>query len=291
MAMFIFRVVEAMEKLAGLATEFLSKVVGLANGEYQPHGFSDFLGTYIDRSAKELALAICQKEKVRFVVKEVFPGDTGMMYFIRSGLPGHVGDHGFGLEELLYEPKKEALVEAYESEKVVIVNDAKRDHRTSYMRSMTQDPKYDIDHIAVIPVNFDGRFQVGFLVIIDIVNSPQQGFVREQQMFLEKAHELIIRTIRDASELMHKMKISRMKEKSDLLLSLHHEIRNPLTVLGGFARRMPGVTTDETVLKYAGIMVDESVRLEKVLNDLPSFMAVEAPDDAVQATREVHLIN
>ncbi len=291
MAMFIFRVVEAMEKLAGLATEFLSKVVGLANGEYQPHGFSDFLGTYIDSSAKELALAVCQKEKVRFVVEEIFSGDKGMMYFIRSGLPSHVGDHGFGLEELLYEPKKEALVEAYESGKVIIINDAKRDQRTSYMRSMTLDPKYDIDHIAVIPVNFNGRFQVGFLVVIDIVNSPQQGFAREQEMFLEKAQELIIRTIMDANELRDRMKVNRTKERSDLLLSLHHEIRNPLTVLGGFARRMPGVTTDETVLKYAGIMVDESTRLEKILNDLPSFIATEVPDDAVQAAREVRIIN
>lgn len=289
--MFIFRVVEAMDKLAGLATEFLSKVVGLTNGEYQPHGFSDFLGTYIDRSAKELALAVCQKEKVRFVVEEIFSGETGIMYFIRSGLPGHTGDHGFGLEELLYEPKKEALVEAYESGKVVIVNEAKRDQRTSYMRSMTLDPRYDIDHIAVIPVNFNGWFQVGFLIVIDIVSSPEEGFTREQQMFLQKAQGLIMRTISDANDLRHAMKVNKLKEKGDLLLNFHHEIRNPLTVLGGFARRMPGVTTDETVLKYAGIMVEESARLEKVLNTLPSFIEAEIPDEAVCATREVRIIN
>lgn len=277
--MFINRVVEAMEKLAGLTTEFMLKVVALANGEYNYHNFSDFLGAYIDGSAKELALAICQPEKVRFVVNEVFLGEKGTMCFIRSGLPGNVGSHGFGLEEPLYEPRKEALVEAHEHGKVVIIEDAKRDPRTEYMRAMTWDPKYNIDQIAVIPMNLaDLRIPVSFLVAIDIVNSPHE-LAEEQVQFLEKARALVVNTVRSAVELLHRVKVDRAKDKRDLLLNLHHEIRNPLTSLGGFAKRVASAATDDRVRRYADIMIEESARIEKAVNGLKACTEIDAPDE------------
>jgi signal transduction histidine kinase len=51
-----------------------------------------------------------------------------------------------------------------------------------------------------------------------------------------------------------------------------HEIRNPLTSLGGFARRLLKVLPDETKEKgYANIIVSEVQRLEKILRDVLSF--------------------
>ena len=51
-----------------------------------------------------------------------------------------------------------------------------------------------------------------------------------------------------------------------------HEIRNPLTSLGGFARRLLKILADDTKEKgYANIIVSEVQRLEKILRDVLSF--------------------
>ncbi|MBF0542113.1 MAG: hypothetical protein HQK91_11780 [Nitrospirae bacterium] len=51
-----------------------------------------------------------------------------------------------------------------------------------------------------------------------------------------------------------------------------HEIRNPLTSLGGFARRLLKVLPNDTKEKgYANIIVSEVQRLEKILRDVLSF--------------------
>jgi len=47
-----------------------------------------------------------------------------------------------------------------------------------------------------------------------------------------------------------------------------HEIRNPLTALGGFGRRLLKSATDKSQKKYAEVIVSESDRLEQVLKDV-----------------------
>ena len=50
-----------------------------------------------------------------------------------------------------------------------------------------------------------------------------------------------------------------------------HAIRNPLTAMGGFARRIEAVAGDEQERKYARIILKEMYRLEKILRDLVVF--------------------
>jgi signal transduction histidine kinase len=47
-----------------------------------------------------------------------------------------------------------------------------------------------------------------------------------------------------------------------------HEIRNPLTALGGFGRRLLKSVTNKNQKKYAEVIVSESNRLEQVLKDV-----------------------
>ena len=56
-----------------------------------------------------------------------------------------------------------------------------------------------------------------------------------------------------------------------LTADIAHEIRNPLTVLGGFGRRLQKCATTKNQLKYADIIVEESSRLELVLKDVLTF--------------------
>ncbi len=60
-----------------------------------------------------------------------------------------------------------------------------------------------------------------------------------------------------------------------LLDAVAHEIRNPLMAIGGFARRIAQSAGEQTELsRYAGIIVQESRRLEKVMN---GFAALSKP--------------
>ena len=62
------------------------------------------------------------------------------------------------------------------------------------------------------------------------------------------------------------------KEKavSDTLEAVAHEIRNPLTVVGGFARRLATSLDPESQAgRYAKMILDEAQRLEQILAQMP----------------------
>jgi len=56
-----------------------------------------------------------------------------------------------------------------------------------------------------------------------------------------------------------------------LTAEIAHEIRNPLTSLGGYARRLLRTVTGEQEKEYAGIVVAEASRLEHLLRDILDF--------------------
>ena len=53
--------------------------------------------------------------------------------------------------------------------------------------------------------------------------------------------------------------------------NITHAIRNPLTAMGGFARRIEAVAGSEREQKYARIILKEMYRLERILRDLVVF--------------------
>ncbi len=57
------------------------------------------------------------------------------------------------------------------------------------------------------------------------------------------------------------------------LQAVAHEIRNPITAVGGFARRLAASLDPESEsAKYAKVILDEALRLEKVLFQIPEQM-------------------
>jgi len=75
-----------------------------------------------------------------------------------------------------------------------------------------------------------------------------------------------------------------------------HEIRNPLTSVGGFARRLNKTIPADTKEKdYAGIIIAEVTRLENILQNVLSFSRDSTPNitenDLAEVLEQVLLIN
>jgi nitrogen-specific signal transduction histidine kinase len=57
---------------------------------------------------------------------------------------------------------------------------------------------------------------------------------------------------------------------TDTLQAVAHEIRNPLTAVGGFARRLAiSLDPGSQPGKYAKVILEEALRLEEVLSRMP----------------------
>lgn len=121
-----------------------------------------------------------------------------------------------------------------------------------------------------------------FKQVEEIASSVQVHVNREKDLLtiIEKAHAALSRI----SERISENRFSDIERKappsfdsicksdapaSDILQAAAHEIRNPLTAVGGFARKLAAATDpDSPEGRYAGIILKEAFRLEKALAEM-----------------------
>ena len=78
--------------------------------------------------------------------------------------------------------------------------------------------------------------------------------------------------------------------------NIAHEIRNPLTSVGGFARRLDKtIPADSKEKEYTGIIIAETTRLEKILKNILSFSRETRPkfekNDLAKVIEQVLMMN
>jgi HD-like signal output (HDOD) protein len=101
--------------------------------------------------------------------------------------------------------------------------------------------------------------------LVKINGSLEENLNKVVRLFSQKNEEEP--TIPDRST-----RAKEMKTLEKALDAVAHEIRNPLTVIGGFAQRLIKKTTEQIdVAQYAELISQESKRLELVLNDLLAY--------------------
>jgi two-component system sensor histidine kinase HydH len=72
--------------------------------------------------------------------------------------------------------------------------------------------------------------------------------------------------------------LEKMVALGEMSTTIAHEIKNPLTSIGGFARRLDRTIPEESQeKKYSQTIIKEVSRLEKILNDLLNYTRDESP--------------
>jgi hypothetical protein len=101
---------------------------------------------------------------------------------------------------------------------------------------------------------------------------------------LEKRFDLTTRELKAAQD---KLVLSeRLVAMSHLVQGVAHEIRNPVTTIGGFARRIKKILKkDPEVDKYLNVILEESERLESLVRQVHEYSSVLAATLAIDDIR------
>jgi signal transduction histidine kinase len=103
---------------------------------------------------------------------------------------------------------------------------------------------------------------------------------------LEKKFELNARELKTAQDKL--IRSERLVAMSHLVQGVAHEIRNPVTTIGGFARRIKKILKKDTeVDKYLNVILEESERLESLVKQVHEYTRVLAASltlDDIRAT-------
>jgi PAS domain S-box-containing protein len=103
----------------------------------------------------------------------------------------------------------------------------------------------------------------------------------------------IVRDLTETKALQERIIISeRLAALGQVVAEITHEIKNPLMLIGGFARQLIKQTKDEKSLKKLNIIADEVLRLENLLKELREFYLPRTLDgqevDINRLLKEVH---
>jgi two-component system NtrC family sensor kinase len=140
---------------------------------------------------------------------------------------------------------------------------------TSLAAGMRQVSSGDMEQKVSIHSNDEiGRLASTFNSMTAELNIARQRMVKWTQT-LEKEVAKKTLEIRQAQDKL--IQAEKLASLGRLTADIAHEIRNPLSALGGFGRRLLKNTTEPKQKEYAEIIVSEAGRLEHVLSDILTF--------------------
>ena len=151
---------------------------------------------------------------------------------------------------------------------------------------LSHDPK--VYSFASVPLMGKGKV-IGVILVDNLYN---QNPITEEDlhflsMFTNQAGLTIENAIlyRNLEEVHHELKetqtllvhLEKMVALGEMSTTIAHEIKNPLTSIGGFARRLDRTIPEESQeKKYSQTIIKEVSRLEKILNDLLNYTRDES---------------
>jgi signal transduction histidine kinase len=148
---------------------------------------------------------------------------------------------------------------------------------------------FGVREFAVVPLTAKDR--VISLVVVDnkytgrtvrhedlrllIMFANQAGLAMESAM----AYSNLEHANRELKETQDRLILSeKLAALGEMAASIAHEIKNPLTVIGGFATRLAKTEGEGDTGRYAKIIRDEAKRLEKILGEVLDFSREMRPN-------------
>ncbi|MCF7835650.1 MAG: GAF domain-containing protein [Candidatus Marinimicrobia bacterium] len=170
---------------------------------------------------------------------------------------GHPTDkHGVKNKKRLSEHK--GLESIMERKKMIIVKDPSQDPRGGCTFDFCQ--THQINASLFVRIEIDKK-PIG-AIVIDAVGSKKE-FSRNDIRIAKAIAMLATKEIHNRRKIERRAKNKIFKLVAETLV---HEIRNPLTAIGGFAKRIkPIIDSDpEKVKRYVQIIMNEATRIEKI---------------------------
>jgi len=112
------------------------------------------------------------------------------------------------------------------------------------------------------------RLGAGFNSIMQELNASRQRLQNWNQVLEDEIARVRQELESAQGQLIHSEKMAALGR---MTANITHAIRNPLTAMGGFARRIEAIAEDEKQRKYAQIILKEMYRLEKLLREVVVF--------------------
>jgi len=128
--------------------------------------------------------------------------------------------------------------------------------------------------LVVVDNKFTGRPITDSDIRLLMMFASQAGLAMESSL----AYSNLEQANRDLKETQDRLiQSEKMAALGEMAAAVAHEIKNPLTVIGGFAVRLSKKQPEGPVGRYAKIISDEAGRLEKILNDVLDFSRDKPP--------------
>ncbi len=122
-------------------------------------------------------------------------------------------------------------------------------------------------------INFISQDEIGLLGhTFNEMNAELSIARHRMEAWTQSLEEEVDKTTKEIRETQDRLiQAEKMAALGRMTADIAHEIRNPLTALGGFGRRLQKEATTAKQQQYASVIVDEAARLEHILKDVLTF--------------------